>query len=344
MAETAWSLVPPVITIVLALVTKEVYMSLAIGIFIGAFMFTGFNFLGAIDTMFDIMSNKVGGNVNILVFLVLLGIIVSAIQKSGASQAYGNYAARKINGKRSALLVTFFLGLLIFIDDYFNCLTVGTVMRPVTDKFKITRAKLAYIIDATAAPICIIAPVSSWAAAVSSSLPENSGIDGFSLFLHTIPLNLYAWLTIIFMLFIIFLNKDFSRMAAFEKESGSTLVIPAEYADNESTAPVGNGRIMDLVFPLLVLIGSCVFGMLYTGGILEGKSIIDAFAECSSAKGLVMGSFMALVFTLILMYPEKFLILQHSVPVLLMDLSRWLPQSLFFVSRGLFPVFAVKIT
>ena len=304
MAETAWSLVPPVITIVLALVTKEVYMSLAIGIFIGAFMFTGFNFLGAIDTMFDIMSNKVGGNVNILVFLVLLGIIVSAIQKSGASQAYGNYAARKINGKRSALLVTFFLGLLIFIDDYFNCLTVGTVMRPVTDKFKITRAKLAYIIDATAAPICIIAPVSSWAAAVSSSLPENSGIDGFSLFLHTIPLNLYAWLT---MLFIIFLNKDFSRMAAFEKESGSTLVIPAEYADNESTAPVGNGRIMDLVFPLLVLIGSCIFGMLYTGGILEGKSVIDAFAECNSAKGLVMGSFMALVFTLILYVPRKIL-------------------------------------
>ena len=166
-------------------------------------------------------------------------------------------------------------------------------MRPVTDKFKITRAKLAYIIDATAAPICIIAPVSSWAAAVSSSLPENSGIDGFSLFLHTIPLNLYAWLTIIFMLFIIFLNKDFSRMAAFEKESGSTLVIPAEYADDESTAPVGNG--------------SCVFGMLYTGGILEGKSIIDAFAECSSAKGLVMGSFMALVFTLILYVPRKIL-------------------------------------
>ena len=290
MAETAWSLVPPVITIVLALVTKEVYMSLAIGIFIGAFMFTGFNFLGAIDTMFDIMSNKVGGNVNILVFLVLLGIIVSAIQKSGASQAYGNYAARKINGKRSALLVTFFLGLLIFIDDYFNCLTVGTVMRPVTDKFKITRAKLAYIIDATAAPICIIAPVSSWAAAVSSSLPENSGIDGFSLFLHTIPLNLYAWLTIIFMLFIIFLNKDFSRMAAFEKESGSTLVIPAEYADDESTAPVGNGRIMDLVLPLLVLIGSCVFGMLYTGGILEGKSIIDAITY-SCLNYAILGPF-----------------------------------------------------
>lgn len=307
MAETAWSLVPPIITIILALVTKEVYMSLAIGIFIGAFMFTGFSFLGAIDTMFNIMSDKVGGNVNILVFLVLLGIIVAAIQKSGASQAYGNYAAKKISGKRSALFVTFFLGLLIFIDDYFNCLTVGTVMRPVTDRFKVTRAKLAYIIDATAAPVCIIAPVSSWAAAVSSSLPENSGIDGFSLFLHTIPLNLYAWLTIIFVLFIIFVDKDFSRMAAFEKESGSTLVIPAEYAETESTAPVGNGRILDLVLPLLVLIGSCVFGMLYTGGILEGKGIADAFAECDSAKGLVMGSFMALVFTFVLYVSRKVL-------------------------------------
>ena len=275
MAETAWSLVPPVITIVLALVTKEVYMSLAIGIFIGAFMFTGFNFLGAIDTMFDIMSNKVGGNVNILVFLVLLGIIVSAIQKSGELLRRMVIMQRgRLMGNDPHCWLLFFLGLLIFIDDYFNCLTVGTVMRPVTDKFKITRAKLAYIIDATAAPICIIAPVSSWAAAVSSSLPENSGIDGFSLFLHTIPLNLYAWLTIIFMLFIIFLNKDFSRMAAFEKESGSTLVIPAEYADDESTAPVGNGRIMDLVLPLLVLIGSCVFGMLYTGGILEGRVLL----------------------------------------------------------------------
>ncbi len=307
MAETAWSLVPPIITIVLALATKEVYMSLAIGIFIGAFMFTGFSILGAIDTMFTIMSDKVGGNVNILVFLVLLGIIVAAIQKSGASQAYGDYAARTIKGKRSALFVTMFLGLLIFIDDYFNCLTVGTVMRPVTDRFKITRAKLAYIIDATAAPVCIIAPVSSWAAAVSSSLPENSGIDGFALFLHTIPLNLYAWLTIIFMIFIIFMDKDFSRMAEFERKSGSTLVIPAEYADDDGMAPVGNGRIMDLVLPLLVLIGSCIFGMLYTGGILEGKGIADAFAECDSAKGLVMGSFIALVFTFVLYVPRKVL-------------------------------------
>ena len=307
MAETAWSLVPPIITIILALATKEVYMSLAIGIFIGVLMFTGFSVLSAIDTMFNIMSDKIGGNVNILVFLVLLGIIVAAIQKSGASQAYGDLAARKIKGKRSALFVTMALGVLIFIDDYFNCLTVGTVMRPVTDRFEITRAKLAYIIDATAAPVCIIAPVSSWAAAVSSSLPENSGIDGFALFLNTIPLNLYAWLTLIFMAFIIFVNKDFSRMADFAEESGNTLVIPEEYAEDESTGPVGRGGIIDLVLPLLVLIGSCVFGMLYTGGILEGKGIADAFAECSSAKGLVMGSFIALVFTFLLYVPRKIL-------------------------------------
>lgn len=307
MSETVWSLLPPVVTIILALVTKEVYMSLAIGIFMGAFMFSGFSLLGATDTMFGIMSDKVGGNVYILVFLVLLGIMVAAIQKSGASQAYGDYAARTIKGKRSSLFVTMVLGVLIFIDDYFNCLTVGTVMRPVTDRFKVTRAKLAYIIDATAAPICIIAPVSSWAAAVTSSLPEGSDIDGFALFLSTIPMNLYAWLTLIFMLVLIWSGKDFSRMADFEKKSGGTLVIPAEYAEDENTAPVGNGKIIDLVLPLLVLIGGCIFGMLYTGGIMEGKGVADAFADCESAKGLVIGSFMALVFTFILYIPRKVL-------------------------------------
>ena len=307
MSQTIWSLVPPIITIILALATKEVYMSLAIGIFIGAFMFAGFSVLGAIDTMFHIMSDKVGGNVYILVFLVLLGIMVAAIQKSGASQAYGDYAARTIKGKRSSLFVTMLLGMVIFIDDYFNCLTVGTVMRPVTDRFKVTRAKLAYIIDATAAPICIFAPVSSWAAAVTSSLPEDSNIDGFALFLQTIPLNLYAWLTLIFMFILIWANKDFSRMAKFEEQSGGTLVIPAEYADDENSAPEGNGKIIDLILPLLVLIGGCIFGMLYTGGILEGKSIAQSFADCESARGLVIGSFIALVFTFVLYIPRKVL-------------------------------------
>ena len=231
MVESAWSLLPPIITIVLALATKEVYMSLIVGIFVGALMFTGFDLLAAIDTFFAIMSDKVGGNVYILVFLVLLGIIVAAIARSGASRAYGEWAASVIRGKRSSLLVTSILGVVIFIDDYFNCLTVGTVMRPVTDKFNVTRAKLAYIIDATAAPICIIAPVSSWAAAVSSSLPEDSAIDGFSLFLQTIPFNMYAWFTIIFMLFLIWTGKDFAAMKTLEQRSNGKLIIPEEYKE-----------------------------------------------------------------------------------------------------------------
>lgn len=304
MAESVWSLVPPIITIVLALITKEVYMSLIIGIFTGAMMFTGFDVLTAIDTLFSIMADSVGGNVYILVFLVLLGIVVAAIARSGASRAYGEWAARVIKGKRSSLFVTALLGVVIFIDDYFNCLTVGTVMRPVTDKFNVTRAKLAYIIDATAAPICIIAPVSSWAAAVSSSLPENSGIDGFALFLQTIPVNLYAWFTILFMLFLIITGKDFSAMAALERKSGGKLVIPDEYKDDDSMTVVGNGKIIDLLLPLIVLIGGCIFGMLYTGGILKGADVAAAFAECDSARGLVIGSFIALVFIFLLYVPR----------------------------------------
>lgn len=304
MAETVWSLVPPIITIALALITKEVYMSLIIGIFVGAMMFTGFDLLASIDTMFSIMSSSVGGNVYILVFLVLLGIVVAAIARSGASRAYGEWAARVIKGKRSSLLVTALLGVVIFIDDYFNCLTVGTVMRPVTDKFNVTRAKLAYIIDATAAPICIIAPVSSWAAAVSSSLPESSNIDGFALFLQTIPVNLYAWFTILFMLFLIITGKDFATMAALERKSGGKLVIPDEYKDDDGMSIVGNGKILDLLLPLIVLIGGCIFGMLYTGGILEGAGVADAFANCDSARGLVIGSFIALVFIFLLYVPR----------------------------------------
>lgn len=304
MAESVWSLVPPIITIALALITKEVYISLIIGIFVGAMMFTGFDLLASIDTLFSIMANSVGGNVYILVFLVLLGIVVAAIARSGASRAYGEWAARVIKGKRSSLFVTALLGVVIFIDDYFNCLTVGTVMRPVTDKFNVTRAKLAYIIDATAAPICIIAPVSSWAAAVSSSLPESSNIDGFALFLQTIPVNLYAWFTILFLLFLIFTGKDFSTMATLERKSGGKLVIPDEYKDDDGMSIVGNGKIFDLLLPLIVLIGGCIFGMLYTGGILEGVGVADAFANCESARGLVIGSFIALVFIFLLYVPR----------------------------------------
>lgn len=307
MAESVWSILPPLITIMLALWTKEVYMSLIVGIFSGALLFTGGNIIASILTMFEVMADKVGGNVHILVFLVILGILVAAITRSGATRAYGEWAARAISGKRSASLVTALLGLVIFIDDYFNCLTVGTVMRPVTDKFKIARTKLAYIIDATAAPICIIAPVSSWAAAVGSSLPEDSNIDGFSLFLQTIPFNLYAWLTLIFMVFIIWSGRDYAAMRRSVIASNEKFIIPKEYQDTTEVKKEaeGNGRIIDLLLPLAVLITACVYGMLYTGGIHEGKSIADAFAGCDSSKSLVLGSFIAFVFTGLLYLPRR---------------------------------------
>ena len=305
MVESVWSILPPIITIVLALATKEVYMSLLIAIFSGALLYTNFNVIEAVMTMFDVLADKVGSNVNILVFLVILGIIVAAITRSGATRAYGEWAAENIKGRRSAMLLTAVLGIVIFIDDYFNCLTVGTVMRPITDKFKISRAKLAYIIDATAAPICILAPVSSWAAAVGSSLPENSEIDGFSLFLQTIPFNLYALLTMVFMVFIIASQRDVFSMAAYVKKNQEHFIVPKEYRDSEEEAPLGNGRIIDLILPLLVLIAACVYGMLYTGGINEGKTIADAFADCDSSKGLVFGSFTAFVFTALLYLPRR---------------------------------------
>lgn len=308
MAATAWSILPPVITIVLALWTKEVYMSLIIGIFSGALLFTGGNILESILTMFTVMSDKVGSNVNILVFLVILGILVAAISRSGATRAYGEWASKTIKGQRSALLLTALLGIVIFIDDYFNCLTVGTVMRPVTDKLKVARTKLAYIIDATAAPVCIIAPVSSWAVAVGSSLPEDSTIDGFSLFLQTIPFNLYAWLTILFMIFIIWTGRDFAAMGESIRENSKKFVIPKEYEDAEQKSAekeLGHGKILDLILPLIVLIAACIYGMLYTGGIHEGKSIAEAFANCDSAQSLVLGSFIAFVFTGFLYLPRR---------------------------------------
>ena len=309
MAQSAWAVMPPIITIVLALITKEVYFSLIVGILTGALMFAEFDILSSVSVMFDIMGEKIGGNANILIFLVILGILVAAITRSGATRAYGDWASRTIKSDKSALAVTALLGLVIFIDDYFNCLTVGTVMRPVTDRFKIARAKLAYIIDATAAPICIIAPVSSWAAAVGSSLPEDSGIDGFSLFLQTIPFNLYAIFTLIFMAFVIKTGCDLEPMAAHVTEAKKHFRVPEEYRDTAkaSAAPKddGKGGIIDLIAPLAVLIIACVYAMLYTGGINEGKSIADAFADCDSSKALATGSFVALVFTGVWYLPRR---------------------------------------
>lgn len=294
MNATIFSLIPPIIAIALALITKEVYLSLLIGILSGAFLFSGLNPVHAVETVITIMGSKIGDNVNILLFLSFLGIVVALITKSGATKSYGEWAVRTIKSEKGALLSTMFLGSLIFVDDYFNCLTVGTVMRPVTDKYHITRAKLAYIIDATAAPICIIAPISSWAAAVGSSLPENSGVDGFELFLRTIPFNLYAILTILFMLFIILRGFDFSAMGRYGervKEKGVEKTV-----EGETIYISGTGKVIDLVLPIVVLIVFCISGMLYTGGILSGAGIVDAFAGCDSALSLVLGSFFTLVF------------------------------------------------
>ncbi len=302
MNATIWSILPPIIAIVLALITKEVYMSLLIGILSGALLYTQFNVISTIETTFQIMGDKIGGNADILIFLVLLGILVALITKSGASRAYGEWASKSIKTKKGSLLATAALGVVIFVDDYFNCLTVGTVMRPVTDRYKVTRAKLAYIIDSTAAPICIIAPISSWAAAVGSSLPEGSSLDGFSLFLQTIPFNFYALFTLVFVLFIILTGIDYSKMKVVE-ESGDMGI---EAASQEQEMDIStNGKVIDLLLPIIVLIVSCVAMMLYTGGIMEGADIVTAFADCSSARSLVMGSFIALVITFLFYIPRK---------------------------------------
>ena len=302
MSATIWSILPPVIAIVLALITKEVYMSLLIGILSGALLYTKFNVISTVETTFQIMGDKIGGNADILIFLVLLGILVALITKSGASRAYGSWASNSIKTKKGALLATAVLGVVIFVDDYFNCLTVGTVMRPVTDRYKVTRAKLAYIIDSTAAPICIIAPISSWAAAVGSSLPEGSSLDGFTLFLQTIPFNFYALFTLAFVLFIILSGIDYSKMKAVE-ESGDMGI---EESFNEQEENVSSkGKVIDLILPIVVLIVSCIAMMLYTGGIMDGANIVDAFANCSSARSLVMGSFIALVITFLFYIPRK---------------------------------------
>lgn len=301
MQATIWAILPPVIAIVLALITKEVYLSLFIGIIAGAFLLTGITDpIGALNVTFDAMNSMIGANVDILIFLVLLGIIVALISKSGASRAYGSWASRIIKSRRGALLSTSALGVLIFVDDYFNCLTVGTVMRPVTDTHKISRAKLAYIIDATAAPICIIAPISSWAAAVgaavTSSLPEGSNISGFQVFLDTIPFNLYAIFTMLFLVYLVITNMDFFSMRKVEKNGANKEVA----LEHEEIKIVGKGKVIDLVLPIIVLIFACIFFMLQSGGIFEGATVMDAFKNCASSRSLVLGSLFTIFFILIM--------------------------------------------
>lgn len=295
------SLLPPIIAIVLALITKEVYMSLFIGILSGSLIYTMFNPVQTVTKTFDTIIAKLadGWNVGIIIFLVILGIMVSFINKAGGSAAYGEWAAKKIKGRTGASLATFALGAMIFVDDYFNCLTVGSVMRPVTDKSKISRAKLAYLIDATAAPICIIAPISSWAAAVTSVAPEG---EGLSLFMRSIPYNFYALLTIVMIITISLMKFDYGPMKKHELNALNGDLFTTGKEENEAeAAPVSTkkGRVLDLILPVVVLIISCIIGMVYTGGFFDGVDFITAFSDCDASVGLVLGSFIALAFTFI---------------------------------------------
>ena len=306
--STFFSLLPPVIAIVLALNTKEVYTSLLVGIASGALLYANGNLELALNTLFFnedggmITKLSDSGNVGILAFLVMLGILVALMNKAGGSAAFGRWASTHIHSRAGAQFATLLLGVMIFVDDYFNCLTVGSVMRPVTDRQKVSRAKLAYLIDSTAAPICIIAPVSSWAAAVTSSVPAGSGINGFTMFLRTIPYNYYAVLTVVMSLFLIFTGAEFGPMKLNEdnaKNGDLFTTTDRPYGDDVDDGSDTNGHVIDLLAPVLVLIAACIFGMVYTGGFFEGVDFITAFADCNASAGLVLGSSIALLFTFV---------------------------------------------
>lgn len=303
MYGTYWSLIPPLVAIVLALITKEVYSSLFVGILVGALFYSGFSFEGTVTHILNggliaVLSDTY--NVGILIFLVILGAMVALMNRAGGSAAFGEWASKHIKSRVGAQLATIALGVLIFIDDYFNCLTVGSVMRPVTDKHKVSRAKLSYLIDATAAPICIIAPVSSWAAAVSSYVEDGKGLE---VFIKAIPYNFYALLTVVMMVAMVLMKKDFGPMKKHEKNALKGDLFTTEdrpYANAESETVNAKGRVIDLVIPIVVLIVCCIIGMVYTGGIFEGASFIEAFSNCDASVGLALGSLFALVITIIL--------------------------------------------
>ena len=301
--QTIWALVPPVVAISLALATKEVYSSLFVGVVAGGLLYSGFNFEGTITHVYTegivaVLSDPY--NVGIIIFLVILGIIVSLMNKAGASAAFGRWAQTKIKNRVGAQLATIGLGVLIFIDDYFNCLTVGSVMRPVTDKFHISRAKLAYLIDSTAAPICIIAPISSWAAAVSGFVPGDT--NGIALFIQCIPYNFYALFTIIFIVLLSLLRADYGLMELHEINAiKGDLYTTSErpYDGFEEEIKEEGGHLVDMLLPVIVLIITCVIGMIWSGGFFAGTSFIDSFSNSDASVGLAVGSFFGLLFTLI---------------------------------------------
>ncbi|MBE6619015.1 MAG: Na+/H+ antiporter NhaC family protein [Ruminococcaceae bacterium] len=317
MSGTLWAFMPAIVAIVLALLTKQVYISLFLGIFTGALMYVGGNPLQALGTLYGVMSEKVGENVSIIVFLVILGIFVVLMQKSGGSRAYGDWAQTKIKSKSGALAATAGLGCLIFVDDYFNCLTVGSVMKPVTDKFRISHAKLAWIIDSTAAPVCIIAPISSWAAAVSGQLDG----DGLMVFIKTIPFNVYAILTVIMVFAFCYFKLDFGKMKRNEQIAQDTGDLNAGETDlptDEDSSIVSNprGKVRHLIVPVAILIVCCICGMIYSGFFydwdagaygtaLQSANVIEAFSNCDAGSSLAIGSTIALVLVAIYYSIEK---------------------------------------
>ncbi len=308
-----WALVPPVIAIGLALITKEVYSSLFIGILSGAVLGSDFSFTGTMDILTgDGLISAVSDTAGIFIFLVVLGTIVALVNKAGGSAAFGQWAKTHIKSRTGVMLATFVLGVMIFIDDYFNCLTVGSVMRPVTDAHRVSRAKLSYLIDATAAPVCMIAPISSWAAAVASYADEG---QGFTLFIKAIPYNFYSLLTFVFIISICAMKFDFGAMRIHEinaKQKGDlyTSGEKAEVAEEECSS---NGKVIDLILPVLVLIAICVFALVYNGGIFDGASFKDAFANTDATVGLPWGSIIALVFTIGYLCLRKLVTLKEAI-------------------------------
>ena len=300
---TIWALLPPLVAIILALITKEVYSSLFVGIVVGALLYSGFKFEGTVTQIFEggiikVLSDSY--NVGILIFLVILGSVVCMMNKAGGSAAFGRWASKKIHTRVGAELAAIVLGILIFIDDYFNCLTVGSVMRPVTDRHHVSRAKFAYLIDATAAPVCIIAPISSWAAAVSGFV---EGQDGLAIFVKTIPYNFYAILTIVMMVGMVLMKTEFGAMRTHEINAlngdlYTTSARPYENATDDET-PNPRGRVIDLVIPIVVLVICCVISMIYTGGFFSGTDFVTAFSQSDASVGLAMGSAFGLVFAII---------------------------------------------
>ena len=300
---TIWALLPPLVAIILALITKEVYSSLFVGIVVGALLYSGFKFEGTVTQIFEggiikVLSDSY--NVGILIFLVILGSVVCMMNKAGGSAAFGRWASQKIHTRVGAELAAIILGILIFIDDYFNCLTVGSVMRPVTDRHHVSRAKFAYLIDATAAPVCIIAPISSWAAAVSGFV---EGQDGLAIFVRTIPYNFYAILTIVMMVGMVLMKTEFGAMKTHEINAlngdlYTTAARPYENATDDE-APNPRGKVIDLVVPIVVLVICCVISMIYTGGFFSGTDFVTAFSQSDASTGLAMGSAFGLVFAII---------------------------------------------